>query len=496
MSIALKLQKYQAKDYNGLVTDTHFNTLYQQEPQLIDDTIHMISRVALQSEYASFVNKFPTMEVEQENNFYEWMLQGDHEKNLPLLKAYDAGGSSFTDLSKAGIGVSTFYLVFAEAYFEPDNIIVGEVEDYHVRIKSMKPLSGAGYEYECELLTNDVNLFIPSEELTEGTRWSKDYNLAPSTLGSRGAKPNFTSPFRMRNRVSQLRMQYEVPGNMIQKGQNEPLKFNFKTPQGNVKPWINYQDMIAVEQHLNAFARMKLYGKPNWTVDNVFLNKDANSKYNLESGAGMFEQIDPSNVHFYTEFDIDTYVETLVDMGVGRIERGKRYITIGTGEFGMIQAHRQLERKASNWTPNFDTSFMFNTSSDQGLNRTRGIGQQFTEYSSVNGIHLKFEILPFFDDKIRFKKNHPTKRGTTESYRYIAFDYGGEAGIYNVKVKGLQDTWAYINGMRDPFTAGGKGSPKQVVSPVDGYEIHRQSWGGMLVKDPTKIVDWRLNVVR
>ena len=139
MSIALKLQRYQAKDYNGLVTDTHFNTLYQQEPQLIDDTIHMISRVALQSEYASFVNKFPVMEVDQENNFYEWMLQGDHEKNLPLLKAYDAGGQAFTALSKTGIGVSKFYLVYSEAYFEPDNIISSSfnfVKSYFSNLRS------------------------------------------------------------------------------------------------------------------------------------------------------------------------------------------------------------------------------------------------------------------------------------------------------------------------------------------------------------------------
>jgi hypothetical protein len=48
--------------------------------------------------------------------------------------------------------------------------------------------------------------------------------------------------------------------------------------------------------------------------------------------------------------------------------------------------------------------------------------------------------------------------------------------------------------MRDPFSAGGKGQPKMVASPIDGYEVHFQKWGGMMIEDPTKVVDLRLLV--
>jgi hypothetical protein len=50
--------------------------------------------------------------------------------------------------------------------------------------------------------------------------------------------------------------------------------------------------------------------------------------------------------------------------------------------------------------------------------------------------------------------------------------------------------------MRDPFSPAGKGSPKMVASRVDGYEVHFQKWGGMMIEDPTKVVDLRLNVAR
>jgi hypothetical protein len=33
------------------------------------------------------------------------------------------------------------------------------------------------------------------------------------------------------------------------------------------------------------------------------------------------------------------------------------------------------------------------------------------------------------------------------------------------------------------------------VSRSDGYEIHRMMWGGMMITDPTKVVDFRYNLV-
>ena len=51
--------------------------------------------------------------------------------------------------------------------------------------------------------------------------------------------------------------------------------------------------------------------------------------------------------------------------------------------------------------------------------------------------------------------------------------------------------------MRDPFNAGGQGgAPKMMASAIDGYTVHMAKWGGMLVEDPTKIVDLRLSVAR
>jgi hypothetical protein len=121
---------------------------------------------------------------------------------------------------------------------------------------------------------------------------------------------------------------------------------------------------------------------------------------------------------------------------------------------------------------------------------------QWNIYEWYNGVVIKVEIVDFFDDDVYFPQRHPDGLGVVESHRILALDYGGEAGIYRVKPKGVPDyNWGYINGMRDPFTPAGKGAqPKMMASRVDGYEVHSQMWGGMMVEDPTKIVDLRLLV--
>ena len=397
-----QLQKYAAKDYNGLVTANNLGALYMKRPQLVTNTIHQIFRTNLKNAMFDFLNQFPTVEVE-ENNYYEWMLQGQHDKNIPLLEAYDATGTSAASAGELGAGVAAFYVVFGEEYFEPDNILKGNKAEYLLRVISVKP-KGTNFEYEVELLTSDPLLSVPAEELEAGQRWAKFFNVAPSTLSSRGQKPNFTSPFRMRNRITMQRFEYEVPGNMINEGKNYPLEFSFPGLDGKQeKVWINYLDMIAMYQAEVANVVMHFYGLHNFTEKDLFLNKDASGKYPLESGAGLFEQIAPSNIHYYSTLDLDFLTEVFLDLSIGRIEMGNRVVTLCTGEYGIRDFHRAVLAKGG-------TELMITTSAGNGPGRSNdttiykenggklnGIpkplsaGFQFTKYYSINGI--TFELM-------------------------------------------------------------------------------------------------------
>ncbi|MHA2358603.1 MAG: hypothetical protein ACXABK_07545, partial [Candidatus Heimdallarchaeaceae archaeon] len=326
MAQLLPLQKYEAIDYNGLVTDNHFHMLYMQKPQLISDTIREIYKVNLQGKLREFVDRFPVKEVEQENGFYNWMLQGQHDKNLALVDAETIDGSTVaTGTFPATVGANgqRFYLVFDEPLFKESDVLRGETDDFHLLVKKADD-AGSNYRVEVELVTSDSDAVVNVADLAIGTRFSKFYNLSPSTLSYQGSEPYFTSPWRMENRPSTMRMEYKVAGNTINKGGNEPLEFGFKYKGQMEKMWINYQDLVAHHQCEEMFARMLVYGKRNWTSDHKYLNKDDNTKYAIESGSGFFEQVAPSNRHYINSYDLDWHLELRLDMGIGKIERGRR----------------------------------------------------------------------------------------------------------------------------------------------------------------------------
>jgi hypothetical protein len=502
MSKLLPLQKYEAIDYNGLVTDNHFYSLYQQEPQLITTVIKEIYKTNLQGKLREFVNRFPVKEVEQENGFYNWMLQGQHDKNVPLVDAETTDGltiSAGTFPAQVGAHGQRWYMVFDEPLFNETDVIKGNKDAYQLLVKKAMD-AGSRYKYEVELFgVSDPTATVPSSELAINTRWAKWFAAVPNTLSYQGTKPYFTSPWRMENRMSKMRMEYEVPGSMIEKGDNEPLLFGFEFKGKTEQIWINYQDMVANHQCDEMFARMLLYGKKNWTSDHQYLNKDDKTKYAIESGSGFFEQIAPSNVHYYNTYDLDWHLEILMDMGVGKIERGKRTIHLMTGEWGAIEISRQIQAKRGTLNITVIQDKFIDSNSNPGNigggNTKATMQPQYNVYEWYNGIKLIVEIMDFFDDDVYFPERHPDGLGGTESHRILALDYGGEAGIYRVKPKGQPDYhWGYINGIRDPFSPAGKGKPKQMASPIDGYEVHQMRTGGMMIEDPTKIVDLRLAI--
>jgi hypothetical protein len=502
MSQLLPLQRYEAVSYNGLVTDNHFHTLYQQKPELISKYIKEIYKTNLQGKLREFVNRFPIKEVEQENGFYNWMLQGQHDMNLALVDAETIDGrtvSAGTFPANVGANGQRFYLIFDEPLFEETNVLKGEIDAYHYLVKKAMD-AGSRYKVEVELVTDNSNLSVPIEELAAGLRFSKFYGLAPSTLSHTGSKPHFVSPWRMENRMSTMRMQYEVAGNTINKGSNEPLEFGFNYKGKTESMWINYQDLVAHHQFEEMFARMELYGKKNWTSDHKYLNKDDKTKYAIESGAGFFDQLDPGNVHYVNTYDLDWHLELLLDMGVGKIERGRRTIHLLTGEFGAIEISKQIQAKRGtmNITVIQDRFLDSNSKAGNigGMNTKATMQPQYNEYEWYNGVKIIVEILDFFDDDVFFPQQHPDGKGLVESHRIIALDYGDNAGIYRVKPKGTPElNWGYIEGMRSPYSPiGAKGHA--MASPIDGYSVHMQKWGGMMIEDPTKVIDIQLSVSR
>ena len=504
-------QVYQAKDYKGLITDTHLYSLFQQEPQLVDKIFRQISQMYLTRSAINFVNRFPVMEVEQENGFYQWMVKGQEQKNVPLKDAETLAGQSVsagTFPSAVGANRERFYLCFDEPFFDNTDVIKIEGgEDYHFLVKRSFE-EGGKYKYEVELLNDDVEIAAPASIFSlaaGGARAVKFYGRTPSTLSYEGSQPYFTSPFKLQNRASMCRMEYTVPGNMIQKGQNEPLLFPFMHQGKVIKVWTNYIEMMVKAQTDELEAMGALYGKKNWDKNKNYFNFDDKTKFEIGSGSGFFEQIAPGNQHKYNSFDIDHLCEMALDMSIGRIPRGEggRHLHILTGERGAIEIHKSIDRKQATgkWSVQ-NTSHLLESALAIGSGNASNIGHstplkfgsQFTEYHYFNGVKVTVEILDFFDDDVMFPTRHPDGAGIAESHRMLVMGLGEDAGIKRVKIKGQDDVMGLIPGLRDPYSPGGKGRMKTMASKIDGYEVVCAKWGGLNLEDPTKVLDWQLNI--
>jgi len=491
MNQLFKTQKLAPVDYNGLVSEQHLGFLYMTEPVLVDKMITQLYPIANDRAMNTFMEQFPVMEVATENGFFEWMLQGNHEKNVPLTDWYDVNNNK---PDKAGAGGASFYLVFPEPYFEDYNVLKSDKQEYQVMVKGMEQI-GSNYRYLVELVRDNDDFFMPASLLYVGSRWSKFYDVAPDNFSDRGAKPNFTSPFRMRNRMGQMRSQYEVSGSMIQQGQNYPLLCTF--PNG-AKTFINYQDIIAHSQAAGRKARRFLHGLGNFNSYDQILNKSINGKFPVGMGAGFFQQIAPSNQHFFNIIDLDYMTSVIHDLSVGRVSMADREITIMTGEYGMIDFHNAVLAKGGTLLANYgartNDTIISKASGMAGIQNPLKLGAQFVEYYAYNGITFKLMYNPMNDDKVHFPELHPAG-GTVESRRMTVIGFGGEPNVYRVRPKGQPPVFKFIPGMRDPFSpAGSKQSYASTASPLDGYEVHSMDWVGCMIKDPTRIIDFRVNL--
>lgn len=477
-----KLQTLDQRDWTGLTTDNHLGALYMQEPQLVSEVIEMIYKVNLGGDdIVSFINKFPVMYIDDDVP-YEWLLQGADEKNIPIIDYWD--NTYAAKPTRAGIARSPFFVEFGERYFEMTDVIVGEKDElYKLRIISEPISRGTSWLYEVQLVTGDDTLFVPAEEMAAGKRWSKDYSLVEQTLSKRGGGIHHTSPFRMRNWMSMIRKQYTVPGNMIRKGANKPLAFAWMDADGKkITSWLGKLDWDFLTQFRRERARLLMYGNANRLADGTFGNL-GESGYEIRSGYGLYEQMAPSNVFFYNTFDLDWLTEIALGLSVGKLPEDERRFVLSTGEYGAYQFHKAVEDKSSGWAPLFNQDRV--TIAGNKLTY-RG---QFMKYVAVNGIEFEVMIDPMKDNPVRNKIMHPDG-GLAKSREYDLFDFGtasGEPNIQRVAMKGDEEIYKYIPGMRDPFNPyNNLSKPGVSASSVDGYEVHKMFIGGIRVKNPMR----------
>lgn len=473
------LQETFPTDFSGLVTENNLNAILATKVQNASEFTSRLYEVNCGMDLENYLRQYPVKRLKTEDD-YRWFLQGNEDKNIPLLEArLTSTGSAISASDQTGLGVTRFFLLFPEMYFSDTNVIIGTREIYPIRICSDPTPEGSNWLYECELLLGDLTAFIPYEELQANIRFSKEWSPTEQTLSKKGGTPNYTSPFSFRNTFTNIRMQATHPGNMLER----PVEFKWVTFDANGKvqqhsTWMEYADWVFMKQFREQKNKALMFARPNKDANDVYRNVGS-SNFTIRQGAGLRAQMETSNTIFYSNFSIDWLTEAIIDMTAGKLREDRRKVLLRTGEWGLYQFHKSLEAKSQLYTPLFDPN-RIQYSGDKITFRG-----QFFDYRGPNGVAVSLQHEPMYDDKVRNKVLSSQGRGVAESYRYDLLFSGtidGEPNIQLVVPEGGEAVQGYIPGMRHPYML--KGQNNIMATPEDGYTVHRQEQFGTMIKNP------------
>ena len=493
--MAGKLGKFQMlgfQHWKGLTSDNHLGSIFQLQPQKATNLMVQLLAFYRGKTLDTFLNQFPTREFEDDNEYY-WDVIGSSRRNIPLVEARDENGTVVTaGGSNVGVGTSPFYLVFPEDWFADGEVIVGHLNQvYPMRILGDARMEGTNAVYKVELMGGNTT-GIPAERLLAGERFSIDFAPVEKELSRKVGDVRFTSPVSMRNEWTTIRIQHKVAGNKLGRKLAMGIPMVRETEEGRqvkdtANMWMHYVDWEVECQFSEYKNNAMAFGTSNRNANGEYMNFGKSGNV-IKTGAGIFEQTEVANTIYYNTFSLKLLEDALYELSASKLGMGDRVFVIKTGERGAILFHKAVLQTVSGWT-----TFVLDNNSTGVVEKTQSklhgnalsAGFQFVQYKAPNGVVVKLDVDPFYDDPVRNKILHPMG-GVAFSYRFDIWYIGSmdQPNIFKCKIKGDNEYRGYQWGLRNPYT-GQKGNPYMSFDE-DAAVIHRMATLGVCVLDPTR----------
>ena len=491
--MAGKLGKFQMVGFShwkGLTKENHLGQIFQLAPQKATNLMVQLLATQRGKTLDTFLNQFPTRKFEDDNEYY-WDVVGSSRRNIPLIEARDENGSVVTAASgNVGAGTAPFYLVFPEDWFADGEYIVGNLNEvYQFRILGDARMEGTNAVYKVELAGGNT-IGCPAERLLAGERFSVEAAFVEKELSRKVGDIRFSSPISMRNEWSQIRIQHKVPGSMLNKklAVGIPMVDNKTGKKTVANMWMHQVD-YEVECQFSDYKNNALaFGRSNRNGNGEYTNIGKSGGV-IKTGAGLYEQMEVANTMYYNTFSLKLLEDALYELSAAKLDYGDRYFLIKTGERGAIQFHKAVLQTVSGWTQftlNGDALNIVEKTQTNLHSNGLSAGFQFVEYKAPNGVRVKIDVDPYYDDTVRNKIMHPMG-GPAFSYRYDIMYIGtmDQPNIFKCAIKGQPEYRGYQWGpFRNPFT-GATNNPHASFDE-DAAVIHKYATLGICVLDPTR----------
>ena len=490
-----KLGKFQSLEFDSWGKTSklnHLGGIFLRQPQQATNLMVQLLAFHKGKTLDTFLSQFPTKTFESDEE-YTWPVIGSMVKNLPLVEARTINGTvvAATD-PNVGANGEPFYLVFDEDLFADGAIIVGELNEiYPCRILGDGYREGTNIRYKVQL-SGGVTGGMPAEQLQPGKRFSKEYAPVEREFSRKVDDITFSSPIMMRNEFSSIRMQHKVSGALINKKIAFGIPVEVPTSNGyavkTYDMWMHYEQWVLEQQWNAAKNKLIAYGRSNRNKNGEYLDIGKSGEV-IKMGAGLFQQMEVNNTDFYNNFSLKKIEDALYELSAANLDMKDRVFILKTGERGAAQFHKAALDTISGWTAfttNTDAVGMVRKVNSPLHDNALSVGAQIVEFKAPNGVTVRVDVDPMYDDPVRNKIMHPNG-GPAYSYRYDIFDIGSmdQPNIFKVAVQGQEgDMTSYEWGFRNPFT--GKMGNENMSHDEDSATIHKFTTTGVCVLDPTR----------
>jgi len=413
-----------------------------------------------------------------ENREFEWsvMVDADHAINIRWAKA---DGSEITTSNYStvtpGANGQPIYLALEERWFGPGAILSFDDYKFQVRVSGTPYQDGSAWVYECYVVDSSNAAYIPGEFLLPGRQVSR-MGSAYEEYSDEADILNYQTPFKMRNQLQTLRLSWDITGDAY----STVLAIALKDPETGKTSylWSDYQYWLGLREWKKREEKEMLFGKSNRQADGTYNLKGTNGRP-VAKMSGLFEQISPANVRYYTTLTAELLEDYLFDLCYNILGTNERKFMALTGEMGIREFDRILKEKVAGFNL-IDTVFI--TGSGQNLT----LGGQFTTYKMTNGIELTLKRCPLFDNMELFRQLHPLTGKPLMSYTFLFVDIAsrdGQANIVKVCRKGREFVQWCTGGSVIPTGYGNSISTLRSNSR-DGYQVHFLGEVGIMLRNP------------
>jgi hypothetical protein len=474
-SILNNLQLYRTKYFSDLVDENMLSNALMTKPYEVSTVLSYIFG-RYENSSIDFLTSGLGKTVVTENRQYEWPVMIESDKAIVIRQA-KWQGAAITAALTPGINGTPIQLWLAEKWFGPGAILEMDDKEFQVIVQGTPYQDGTDWVYTVVMADGQAASFIPPSLLVAGSQVSRLGSAYPE-YSETADIVNYQTPFKLRNHLTTMRLSYDITGSAAASVMVIAMR-DPKTKKTSYL-WSDYQEWVALRQWYQTLDRELVYSKYNANTDGTTDLMGENGRP-IYIGAGLLQQISPSNKKTYTTLTANVLEDFLFDLSYNILGTNERKFVALTGEMGMKELDRVLKAKASAYSL-IDTHFVTGTGQDLTL------GGQFTTYKMLNGVELTLKHFPLYDNINYNRKLHPVSGKPLESYRFTFLDFGnrdGESNITKVVRKGREMVQWYTGGSVAPGAGFASSINTLRSNAKDGYSVHFLSEQGIMIKDPT-----------